>query len=36
MVPYSLSIGAISQSIGNLQLTLMIFIPIPYGLNAIY
>jgi MFS family permease len=33
---YSLSAGAISQAIGDLQLTLVLFVPIPYVLNAIY
>jgi MFS family permease len=33
---YSLSAGAVSQSIGNLQLTLVLFVSIPYVLNAIY
>ena len=33
---YSLTAGAISQAIGNLQLTLVLFVPIPYVLNAIY
>ena len=33
---YSLTAGAISEAIGNLQLTLVLFVPIPYVLNAIY
>ena len=33
---YSLTAGAVSQAIGNLQLTLVLFVPIPYVLNAIY
>ena len=33
---YSLSAGAISQAIGNLQLTLVLFVSVPYVLNAIY
>ena len=33
---YSLSAGAISQAIGNLQLTLICFVSIPYVINAVY
>lgn len=33
---YSLSAGAISQAIGNLQLTLIVLVSVPYVINAIY
>lgn len=33
---YSLAVGGIAQSIGNLQLTLLYFVSIPYLINAVF